>query len=159
MPNPGEHRLTDQVKLLQKAVITADGAVLLLKRASDSVSRPNCWDLPGGNSEWPSTPDFTRGLHLHDLVREIQEETGLVITADSIFQRDLVFFDTTFEPQKQMFTILVGWKHSLNGDTPVIQLSAEHTEFAWVKPDDLNNYDFGFAEFIPRMIRRALMRI
>jgi 8-oxo-dGTP pyrophosphatase MutT (NUDIX family) len=158
MNNPNEHRLTDQVKLLQKAVITSDGAVLLLKRASNSVSRPNCWDLPGGNSEWPVAQDFTRGLHLQDLVREIQEETGLVVSPDNVFQRDLIFFDTTFEPQKQMFTILVGWKHSLNGDTPPVRVSEEHTEFAWVNPDNLNTYDFGFAEFIPKMIRRALLR-
>ncbi len=159
MKQQPEHKLTDQVKLLQKAVLISNEKILLLKRSEDAYSRPHCWDLPGGNSEWPSSPEFTRGLHLEDLVREIQEETGISIPAEAVFQRDLVFFDTTFQPEKQMFTVLVGWKHVLNGTEPQVTISNEHSAYSWVSPNDIAQYDFGFAQFIPKMIRRAIAQV
>jgi len=152
------HQLTAHVKLLQKAVLLSDDKVLILKRHPDSATRPNCWDLPGGNSEWPTNiTTFTRGLHLQDLCREIEEETGIAVDPESVFRRDLVYFDTTFEPEKEMFTILCGWRHKLSGEQtlPPVATSSEHTEYQWVDPADLDQYDFGFADFIPEMIRLA----
>lgn len=150
------HQLTANCKLLQKAIIIHNDKFLLLKRQSNAATRPNCWDLPGGNSEWPDQlTEFTRGLHRQDLVREITEETGIVIDPEAVFQRDLVHFDTTFEPEKNIFGIICGWRQNLNGTKPEITLSSEHTEFVWTTPDQLDQYDFGYADFIPKMVRLA----
>jgi 8-oxo-dGTP pyrophosphatase MutT (NUDIX family) len=153
------HQLTTNVKLLQKAVLTHQNKVLLVKRHAHAQTRPNCWDLPGGNSEWPENiTEFTRGLHALDLVREIEEETGLQISPDEFTGNDLAYFDTTFEPDRQLYTILCGWRHELAADAPQITLSSEHVEYTWVTIEELDHYDFGFAEFIPQMIRRAWLK-
>lgn len=151
------HQLTVNCKLLQKAVLIHDKSFLLLKRQPEAATRPNCWDLPGGNSEWPDhLTEFTRSLHREDLVREILEETGITIDPEAVFQRDLVYFDTTFEPDKNIYGVLCGWRQNLNSTRPNITLSAEHTEYVWTTPDHLKEFDFGYAEFIPKMVRLAL---
>lgn len=156
MSTPLAHQLTTNVKLLQKMVLISQDEVLLLLREPQAKSRPNCWDLPGGNSEWPgSITAFTRGLHQHDICREVQEETGIELAPAMITQPDLIFFDTTFEPQKSIYTILTGWRHRLVERPATIQLSPEHTQAEWVSLEKLSHYDFGFAEFIPQMIRLA----
>lgn len=150
------HQLTENVKLLHKVVITADGKVLLLRRSSSAKTRPGKWDLPGGNSEWPVKYDtFANGLHRADIVREIQEETGLTANPDNFSAENLIYFDTTFEPEKQMFTIICGW-HWPTNTVKKIKISNEHQEAQWVGWEDIEHYDFGFAQFIPAMIVAAI---
>lgn len=79
-----QHQLTENVKLLQKAVIIRQSGsaieALLLQRSETAASRPNCWDLPGGNSEWPVLGQSSiANLHLGDIKREILEETSLQV--------------------------------------------------------------------------------
>lgn len=144
-----KHQLTTQVKLLQKAAIirTQEGEVqvLLLKRSPDALSRPNCWDLPGGNSEWPATDQLSAAdLHLADLAREVEEETALQVVP-SAFQLDqLTHFSTFFDADKQIFTIIAGWAIDFaKTDQNEIQISSEHQDFAWVRASEFEQYDFG----------------
>lgn len=138
------HQLTDQVKILHKVAIIADNQVLLLKRHGQAHSRPSCWDLPGGNAEWPKQTALPLLQHLHraDAVREVLEETGIQIEEKQITAP--VFFDTVMEPASQIYTIIVGWRVVLLAK-PEIVISAEHTEFTWVSPDLVSQFDFGFA--------------
>lgn len=139
------HQLTQQVKLLHKVALITDDQILLLRRQPGAHSRPGLWDLPGGNSEWPEltsqTESVQKHLHIDDIVREVFEETQVVI--DPITLKEPVCFDTTFEPKSDIFTILVGWKYKLPNQ-PAVQLSNEHTDFAWVRESDLHQYDVGF---------------
>jgi len=158
------HQLTNQVKLLQKALLVCDEEFLILKRSADSLTRPNNWDLPGGNSEWPvdATPiqsaavtlspskgrqalDDTNYINLHqaDLIREIKEETGVVVNSNQIGYQP-IYFGTYFENQKQVYSIIVGWKVSLPAK-PIIKISSEHREFQWIKPSEFDHFEFGFA--------------
>lgn len=152
------HRLTDHVKILHKVAIIADNKVLLLKRHASAHSRPNQWDLPGGNAEWPEgvAADLLEHLHQADVVREIQEETGIVVDPARISAP--VFFDTFFQNQTQMYTVAVGWCVQLDQVTPVI-LSREHSESTWVDQEDAVAYDFGFAGgpngFLVQIIQQA----
>ncbi|NCN82704.1 MAG: NUDIX domain-containing protein [Candidatus Pacebacteria bacterium] len=149
------HQLTDTVKVLQKAALVADNRVLILKRADDSATRAGQWDLPGGNSEWPQSKQTERSLHQADITREILEETGISL-ADSMFTRP-IFFDTYFDGEKQLYTLIVGWKVALSG-LQKVRMSAEHTEFAWVSFAEIALYDFGFAGETNGLIRQILSR-
>lgn len=137
------HQLTEQVKLLQKAVIMADGELLILKRSPHAFTRPAQWDLPGGNCEWPQSNTDVANPNLPELLREIQEETGIVVDANLLSAVPL-HVSTYFEADKQVYTIIVGWKILLPAQ-PAVVISDEHIEFAWIKPEQFGNYDFGFA--------------
>jgi len=140
------HQLTDNVKLLHKVVLCIDNKILILKRSPQSKSRPNKWDLPGGNSEWPSDVNHNvRDLHTLDAAREVWEETGIRVGSDNFINDSLTYFSTFFEAEKQIFTVICGWSVSLLTDvTPEdVTISEEHSEFALISLDELNDYDFG----------------
>src|SRR5688500_13998702 len=97
------HQLTSNVKLLQKIVLEKEGHILLLQRDPRSASRPNSWDFPGGNSEWPSgVTKATSNLHQLDTAREIQEETGIQVDPAKFSLPTLKYFETYFDPDKQI---------------------------------------------------------
>lgn len=139
------NQLTEQVKLLQKAALFDGSKVLLLKRSPHALSRPSAWDLPGGNSEWPSVNTESLGLHRQDIAREIKEETGLSLSPDEFQLANLKFFETHFDADKQVFTITVGWHVDffMGKQKKSINLSQEHVEWAWVNLDKVGGYDFG----------------
>ena len=138
------HQLTNQVKILHKVAIIADNQVLLLKRHDLAHSRPSCWDLPGGNAEWPkqTTMPLLQHLHQADAVREVLEETGIQIEEKQITAP--IFFDTYFVAEKKVYTVVVGWCVNLPTQ-PKILLSVEHTELTWVSLGSATQFDFGFA--------------
>ncbi len=139
------HKLTENVKLLQKvAVVAPDGKVLLLQRSAGEFSRPGCWDLPGGNSEWPTDGRAGFGLHQGDIARELEEETGIVCAPAAFTHEALTYFQTFFDAEKQVYSIICGWRTLLlAGTTTDITLSHEHSAFAWVQISQLDEYDFG----------------
>lgn len=144
-PQPS-HQLTENVKLLQKAVLLHRGEVLLLQRSSAEQSRPNCWDTPGGNSEWPT--GHTQNVsnpHFVDICREIQEETGIAINPQSLAHTQVVYHETFYEPEREVFTVLFGWKIVLpeDFDRNQVRVSTEHRDFMWATPDMAQEQDFG----------------
>lgn len=156
------HRLTEKVKLLQKVVLEHAGKFLILRRSSESATRPNLWDLPGGNSEWPVAQEDQRNLHIIDAVREVAEETGIKIMPEKLTEN--IYIGTYFEARKQVFTVILGWKLYLptEFDESTVELSPEHSEFKWITYDEFASYDFGFAgepgSFIEQMVVRAAGR-
>jgi 8-oxo-dGTP pyrophosphatase MutT (NUDIX family) len=154
------HQLTQNVKLLQKVALVQSGDVLVGRRAADPVRRPGCWDLPGGNSEWPEEGRVGFGLHREDLVREILEETGVKVLSESIQHENMNFFETFFDAGKQVFSIIAGWRIELpeEFDRSGITLSSEHTESAWVSQDRLEMFDFGGEKgaFVKEIVSAAL---
>lgn len=148
------HQLTPNVKLLQKIVLERDGKILLLRRDANSFSRPNCWDFPGGNSEWPAEViEPTSNLHQRDASREVYEETGIHIDPSEFSRGNLVYVETFFDPNKQVFTVLFGWRVSARTD--IIKLSEEHTEYVWITPSEAQSFDFGGkkGEFLLRILQ------
>jgi 8-oxo-dGTP pyrophosphatase MutT (NUDIX family) len=131
--------------LLHKVAIVHQGEVLILKRAAKSNSRPDKWDLAGGNSEWPDNNRQGQGVHKEDVAREIIEETGIEVLAESFNFSALTFFDTFFDAQKQVFTIICGWKYPLPDDFErnSIKISNEHSEINWVSKEQIETIDFG----------------
>lgn len=159
-PKTLPHQLTEHTKLLQKVALVSDDKVLVLKRQESSDSRPGCWDLPGGNAVWPETAESRGSLHQADAAREVLEETGIALDESVFDMNSLAYFDTYFSEEKQVYTIIANWWVELpdNFDEDKIEISDEHTEFAWVTAEDLADYDFGGkkGEFVLRTIEDAL---
>lgn len=155
------HQLTENVKLLQKAVLIHNGEALLLKRSADSKSRPEKWDLPGGNSEWPSENQSGFGLHQGDIAREIREETELAVEEQKFTIENLTYFNTFFDQNKQIFSVICGWKYFLptDFDRSQIKISSEHIAAEWTSLENLSQFDFGgeYGEFVKQMIQKSLL--
>jgi 8-oxo-dGTP pyrophosphatase MutT (NUDIX family) len=154
------HQLTANVKLLHKAAIISQNKVLILKRSPSAFSRPGKWDLPGGNSEWPTkVSQPTINLHQQDIVREIQEEVNLQLDPQLFTEDNLVYFATYFEPDRQVYSVNCGWKASIKQAlASTVKLSQEHTDLAWISLSQLDQYDFGgrARDFETKIIRRVL---
>lgn len=145
-PSNVGHMLTQRVKLLQKVALWHEGKVLLIKRADSAYSRPGAWDLPGGNSEWPSSDTQSQfGLHILDAVREVREETGLEIDPGLFNTAALTYTNTFFDAPKQIYSVILGWRIELpaNIDPRSVKLSQEHSQFAWATANEVATYDFG----------------
>lgn len=161
-----KHQLTENVKLLQKAAIIRQGEssaeVLLLKRNSDSKSRPDCWDLPGGNSEWPDHDQKSApNLHLSDIAREILEESSLGVALNAFDLKNISHLSTYFDSETQVYTMICGWLVDFSlTDQKAIQISDEHQEYAWVSEADLGNYDFGGVRgtFVLDIVKQAFAK-
>ncbi len=155
------HQLTPNVKLLQKIVLCWEDKVLVVQRDAASFSRPGSWDFPGGNSEWPeniSAP--TSNLHQHDASREVWEETGVRLEPTEFIRDRLIYLETFFDPEKEIFTMLLGWKIALppKFDPNSVRLSEEHVAFRWIKPVDALSLDFGGVKgaFLVRILNSSL---
>lgn len=145
-----KHQLTSNVKLLHKVALVFEDRVLILKRAADAKSRPEKWDLPGGNSEWPTdTSSNLINPHQEDVAREISEETGLEVSKTEFSKENLVYFATYFEAEREIFSVNCGWvvyldKFLTNSDSASsVKISSEHTDYQWITLDELVQYDFG----------------
>ena len=151
------------MKLLQKVVLKHNDKILILKRAENVNSRPLAWDLPGGNSQWPETLENKGSLYKEDAAREVFEESGVKISLDQFEMDNLVSFDTVFEAQKQVFSIIVGWKINLKDDFDEnsVEISHEHIKYHWISLVELDDYDFGAfnGEFIKEIIRSSFGKI
>lgn len=139
------HQLTQNVKVLQKVVLVRQNTFLILRRNPESATRPDLWDLPGGNSEWPDSTESIRDPHLADVVREVAEETGIELSEADF--KVPVFVGSFFDAKKEIYTVILGWKVELPEDfnETSVALSSEHYEFTWLSPEDFEEFDFGFA--------------
>jgi len=161
-----KQQLTDRVKFLHKVVIIKteqeQKRALILKRVSDAISRPNAWDLPGGNVEWPKKDQLSAAnLHQDDIAREIKEESNLLLSP-KLFNLDrLIHFASYFDADKQIYTVLCGWTVKIEEtDQAKIMISPEHQDQFWISQEELNDYDFGKerGQFIKDMINNAFMK-
>ena len=112
---------TDDIKFLQKAVVfhpTEKEKFLALKRPADAFSRPNDWDLPGGNVLFGE-------LHEESLRKEIREESSLEVGDLRVAQ-----MVTNYDAEKEIYFIFVGQFTVAKGGE--VKISAEHSEFRWV---------------------------
>lgn len=150
------HQLTENVKVLQKVVLVHDGKCLILKRSDNAQSRPGNWDLPGGNVEWPREKKDKQDFHVDELLREVVEETGIIIND---FDLESCYVGTYYKAEQDVVTIILGWRVQLS-QVPEVKISDEHTEYAWMALHEGPQYDFGFAgekgQFIRSMIDRSL---
>lgn len=98
--------------------------LLLLVRADNDSNRPGDYDLPGGSVE-----ESDRSL-VHAAAREIAEETGLVISPESI--RELAIPAASVrKPLVERHVFFAPAQSNVVRINPL-----EHTGFLWVTPDE-----------------------
>ena len=123
-PSKAHFMFTDDIKFLQKAIIyhPTENKFLALKRWSGDERRPNSWDLPGGNISFPEE-------HITGILREIKEETGLIIDNLRPIQ-----VRSNFNKTENIYYLFVG--HLGKAKTDKVVLSKEHTEYRWVTKEE-----------------------
>ena len=115
------------IKMSVKAIIcqdyNADGDERFLILKDEGT---DWWDLPGGHLEDGETSDEA-------LMREVNEETGLECDGhEEIFTKWMKLGD---EEKAVMFFF-----SDASGD---VELSEEHTDYAWITIDEINDYNLG----------------
>jgi mutator protein MutT len=106
------------------ALIFQDGNILITKRPP-GYHLAGMWEFPGGKQE----PDES----LEDcLEREIKEELDIEIRADRLFST------VRHEYEKKIVSLYFFECRHLSGDPKPV----EFQEIKWVKPEDLNLYEF-----------------
>lgn len=127
-------------KILQKvAIFDSQGNVLVLRRSDNYLgSRAGKWDLPGGNLDLKDL-DFKRP-HGTAIIREIKEETGLVVLGPQP-----VFVDSLSRiiDNNQVLIHATGFLFRVEQTKPIVQLSEEHSESQWLSLEKAINLDFG----------------
>lgn len=111
-----------EVGVAQKAVVfNKEGKFLTIFRTQTAPSRPNTWDLPGGDLDFGEDP-------FESMIREIKEETGLDV-------KDVEPFDVEAHINKEgNFWVTIAYKAKALSDEVV--LSFEHNDFRWVAPEE-----------------------
>ncbi len=103
-------------RIAVKSFIVDDGRVLLIKRRSDDVHKPDEWDIPGGRMELDEDP-------LKGVKRETTEEVGIDI--DVIMPLKINHF---VRDDGQRITMIMFLCKALSKN---IKLSEEHVDFKW----------------------------
>lgn len=112
------------IYILSSAILKDDsGRILLLKRSNNHKTFKGHWQLPEGKVEF--------GEHPADaLVREINEETGLVVRSSNL--KSIASWSATIDGYGyQLIRILYDVPHEGK-----INLSEEHVDFRWVTLDE-----------------------
>lgn len=109
-----------QKMVIAKVVIKSDqGNVLLLKS-----NYKNTWQLPGGGADDRESPE-------HAAIREVKEETGLVIPIS-----DLTIKGTIYKRDQEMLFIVYEYSQALNKDANIQVADNESTAYQFIKPTE-----------------------
>lgn len=111
-----EHK-EEGFRLATKSFIVNDGKLLLIKRASDDIQKPNIWEIPGGRLELGEDPK-------EGLKRETKEETGLDI--EILHPLNVRHFT---RDDGQVITMLI---FLCQASSEEIKLSEEHSNYEWI---------------------------
>ncbi|WP_255573459.1 NUDIX domain-containing protein [Anoxybacillus sp. ST4] len=113
-----------------EVIVWHDEKVLLTKRAEHCKVAPNVWNVPAGKIRYEEVP-------LQGLFREAKEEINLdVELLEELSVRNLKSKSGDEDIYRVVFTYLVKPK---NDDISSLTLNDEHSEFAWVAKEDLND--------------------
>jgi len=114
-----------------KAFILNRGKVLIVRESKKHSTNTQAghYGLPGGRLN--PGEHFTQGLK-----REVKEETGLDITMD----KPLLIGEWRPRVKKEQWQI-IGIFFLCSAHSNQVQLSEEHDEYKWIKPEDFNQHD------------------
>jgi len=116
------------MKLVTAAIIINNGKVLIAQRA-ENQQLAGKWEFPGGKVEPGETPEEC-------LKREIKEELGINIEVNDFFGESTYHYDTG------TIKLLAYKSQWIDGECKL----SVHSRIKWVKPYELENYDFAPAD-------------
>ena len=138
--------MENEIVVAVKGVITHNNRVLIIQRSEDDEVGAGTWECVGGKMDF--------GESLEDaLIREVQEEVGLIINIDKLL------YATTFKTSEHRQVIILTYACTTYNN--MVVLSGEHKNYLWAnkeqtmsllpKPiiDDLNRnsaWEYIFAE-------------
>jgi 8-oxo-dGTP diphosphatase len=138
MPKPSDpskhaYMFSDDMKFLQKAIVfhPKEDKLLILRRSSDSFTRPNEWDFPGGNVLFGEMAE-------ESLRKEIREESGLEVT-------EIKPLSVITQMREEIYALFINYSCKASTDTVI--LSHEHSEYRWVTKEELMELA-GVAQFL-----------
>ena len=113
--------------LTVRGVVRKDDKLLILRRHPKSRNNPHKWELPGGKVD--------PGEFFDDaLVRELNEETGLEVKIDSLFEAVEDRFKSRRTHQYINTVQLMMNLETVSGE---VQISDEHDDFKWLNMEEL----------------------
>lgn len=110
-----------------KGLIFFQDKFLILNRSEKAKGEFHYWEFPGGRMEFGETP-------LDTLIREIKEETGLIVKP----KRPL----STWSFLRDEYTHLVGITYLCIAENREVNLSFEHEGFSWITFHEIDQYEF-----------------
>lgn len=119
------------------AVIEKEGSILIAKRKKDDKLF-NLWEFPGGKIEEGESPEEC-------LKREIREELGVIISVGEYIGSSYYEYDHI---SIELMAYMAKW---ISGVFSPIA----HDEIRWIKPKELDRYEFAPADIpIVRILKR-----
>jgi 8-oxo-dGTP pyrophosphatase MutT (NUDIX family) len=120
-----------RAKIGVKGVVFRGGRVLLLHRRDDLSLFPGLWDLPGGGVE--------EGENIVGaLIREAREETGFAVQVRRPL--DAWISLARFTSGRRIPSVILCYECSTAAKTAPRLDAREHTEFAWIRHQDLGTH-------------------
>ena len=119
--------------IVTAAIIRKDDKILIAQRKKDSYLEPNKWEFPGGKVEENETNEDC-------LVREIQEELGIVITIDSLFLKTGHVYE---KDGKQIPITLFAYLSDLK-EGKISHIDCQDSR--WIEIDEISYYEFAEAD-------------
>ena len=107
----------DNFRVAAKSFVIRDGRLLILKRASNDIQKPNIWEIPGGRLKVGEDPK-------EGIKRETKEETGIDI--EILYPINVRHF---VRDDGQTITMLIFLCKALHDN---VKISEEHSDFDWV---------------------------
>jgi len=109
-----------------KAIILKNGKVLIMKRSMKEDHAQVLWDIPGGKIDFGEDP-------IDCLNREVMEESGIKI--------EIIKLLRVWSFLKDSKTQIIGITMLCKYKSGEVKISEEHTEFKWIKPEEIKKYD------------------
>lgn len=120
-------------RVAKALLLDENGSFLLLRRGQDHPFLAGFFDLPGGMVEPSEEPGAA-------VIREIREETGLVLTHQDL---RILYATTQLLHGKSYPTLL--YLARFSGASPDITISWEHQSYEWAPIDRLAEVEPQFA--------------
>ena len=114
-------------KIVATGFLTENGKALVVKRSGNEKFLPEYFELPGGKVNFGEDPS-------DGLIRELMEETNLVITAGSPFR---TFAYVSSDGTRH--TVEITYSCTTENST-TLKLSDAHTEYMWINEEEIDNF-------------------
>lgn len=127
--------LTQPTLITTRALIRSipTNTILFLQRADGETSNPGFWEFPGGKSD--------HGESLEEgLIREVMEETGLIITdvGNRTIIQSKILTQETCTRSEYIGHLHITVTYLINTHKGKITLSEEHQKWAYLTPNQIS---------------------